>query len=75
MKTLQRFKLILMAAALILLVVVILQNTEAVSTEILFFSVSLPRALLLAVMAVIGFALGLLAAARSRSRSRSDQTK
>jgi uncharacterized integral membrane protein len=72
MKLLKRWKLFLIATLLILIVVVILQNTEAVRTEILFFSVTLPRALLLSVTTALGFAMGLVVAARSSREKKAD---
>lgn len=45
-----------------LVVVVVLQNTEPVDTRFLFATVSMPRALLLVLTLLAGFALGLLAA-------------
>ena len=48
----------------LLVLIVILQNTEAVETELLFISVSMPRAVLLFGALLIGFALGVLTAGR-----------
>lgn len=47
-------------AAIVLLVIVVLQNTAEVETKILFISVSMPRAVLLFVTALLGFVLGVL---------------
>ena len=63
--TMRRYKLYVSALALVLLVIVILQNTAAVETRILFFTLSMPRALLLALATLVGFILGLIAAGRS----------
>jgi putative membrane protein len=56
----QRFKLISTAILVLLGVIIILQNTEAVETRILFFSITMPRAILLMGTVCIGFALGIL---------------
>ena len=44
----------------VLVVIVVLQNTEAVETQLLFATVTMPRAVLLLTTALIGFALGIL---------------
>lgn len=51
--------------------IVILQNTESVQTNILFFSFTMPRAVLLFLTALIGFIIGLLSAL-SVGRKKSD---
>jgi len=56
-----RIKLIVAGVVAILATIVMFQNTEEVSTQILFWQFTLPRALLLVVMLVVGFLLGLLA--------------
>lgn len=53
------------AAALVILVV-IAQNTAQVETRILFMSITMPRALLLATMLAFGFVLGVLAPRRNK---------
>lgn len=55
---------LLIAALGILLVIIVLQNTEPTQTEILFFSFTMPRALLLFATAVVGFVLGVLSTFR-----------
>jgi len=45
----------------ILVIVVVLQNTAPVETHLLFMTVTMPRAALLALTTLVGFALGLLA--------------
>lgn len=54
-----RNKAITIAILAILAIIVILQNTESVRTNILFFSVDMPRALLLISTLIVGFVLGL----------------
>lgn len=64
-------KVLIAAALAILVLIVVLQNTETVETRILFTSISMPRAALLFGTLVIGFALGVLAAGRIVSKSKS----
>jgi uncharacterized integral membrane protein len=61
---LKRAKLVALVLLIALVIVVILQNTETVKTRLTFVEVSMPRALLLAVCLLIGFAGGLLFAGR-----------
>jgi uncharacterized integral membrane protein len=53
-----------MAIVALLVLIVVLQNTESVQTDVLFISISMPRAVLLFGTLVIGFLLGLLATLR-----------
>ena len=46
--------------AAVLLIIVILQNTAEVNTEILFFDVPMPHAVLLFTTAALGFVVGVL---------------
>lgn len=55
-------RIIAAVVLLALVVVLVLQNTEPVETRFLFATVSMPRALLLVLTLLVGFALGLLAA-------------
>jgi uncharacterized integral membrane protein len=54
----RRFKFVVVAVIVILAVILVLQNTEAVKTQLIFTSVTMPRALLLAVTFLLGFAVG-----------------
>ena len=45
--------------------IVILQNTASVETNILWYSITMPRAVLLLVTALVGFALGVIACLHS----------
>lgn len=58
----QRIKIIAAAALTILLLVVIAQNAEPVETRLLFATVTMPGAALLAIAGIVGFAIGLLTA-------------
>lgn len=61
-------RLILTGLAALLLIIIVLQNTAAVETQILFWPISMPRALLLALAMLVGFLLGLFAAHRRAAR-------
>ena len=67
-----RFKMISITILAILGVIIILQNMETVETQLLFFTIPMPRAVLLMVTTLIGFALGILV---SFFFQRKDQTK
>ncbi len=54
---------------LLLAAVIFLQNTETVDTRILFFTVSMPRAALLIISLLTGFAAGFATGAFYRARS------
>jgi putative membrane protein len=56
-----RLKLVAIAILALLGVIISLQNTAPVETKLLFFSITMPRAILLAGTTLIGFALGVLA--------------
>ena len=55
-------KLITAAVLAILGIIVIVQNTAPVETRILFFTLTMPRFVLLLITALLGFAVGLLTA-------------
>lgn len=55
-------KLIAAAVIALLGIIVIAQNTDPVETRILFFTVTMPRFILLLITALLGFAVGLLSA-------------
>ena len=67
-----RFKMISMTILAILGVIIILQNMETVETQLLFFTIPMPRAVLLMGTTLIGFALGILV---SFFFQRKEQTK
>ena len=56
----ERIKLVAIAVLALLGVIIILQNTEQVETKLLFWSITMPRAILLMGTTLIGFALGVL---------------
>lgn len=57
-----KIKLVTLMILAVLAVVLILQNTQAVATRLLFVTVSMPLAALLALTLLVGFAAGVLAA-------------
>lgn len=57
-----KLKLIALLVLSVLAIVLILQNTQAVETRLLFATVTMPRAALLALTLLIGFTCGVLAA-------------
>ena len=56
----KKVRLIVTLVLAVLVVIVVLQNTEAVETQLLFATVTMPRAVLLLITALIGFSLGIL---------------
>ena len=60
----QKIKLVVIAILAVLVLIVALQNTANVETNLLFATVTMPRAILLFVMLVIGFVIGWLSGAR-----------
>lgn len=56
----KQVKLILAIVLAVLGTVIILQNTASVETELLFVTVTMPRAVLLFVTLIIGFLSGVL---------------
>ena len=67
-------KSLLTATLLLLVIVVVLQNTEAVETKLLFFTVSMPRALLLMITLGVGVVAGLIFGTRLRGSSSKKDT-
>jgi uncharacterized integral membrane protein len=60
--TINKLKIVAIAVIALVVVVVALQNTQAVETKLLFFTVTMPNAALLFGTLVIGFAIGVLTA-------------
>jgi len=57
-----KLKLIAIGVLALIVLVVVLQNTQAVETNLLFLTVTLPNAALLFGTLIIGFAIGVLTA-------------
>ena len=62
----KRIKFIGIGVLFLLILIVVLQNTERVDTNILFFTITMPRALLLMATAAIGFIIGLMSSLKIR---------
>jgi len=60
----QKLKIAAIALLALLVLIVVLQNTEAVETNILFLSITMPRAALLFGALVVGFIIGVFTASR-----------
>ena len=56
----KKTKLILTVIVVVLMLIVVLQNTQSVETNLLFYTFSLPNALLLALTFASGTVVGLL---------------
>lgn len=65
-KTARNLKIAAVIIAAAILVVIIAQNTAQVETRILFATITMPRALLLAAVLVLGFGLGFVMGRRGR---------
>ena len=63
-----KLKLVALLVLAVLAIVLILQNTQAVATRLLFVTVSMPLAALLALTLLIGFAGGVLVALKVGKR-------
>jgi uncharacterized integral membrane protein len=61
-----KFKSAAVILTLVLALIVIFQNTETVTTRILFVSIEMPRVLLLAIMVIFGVILGFAGATKWR---------
>ncbi len=62
----RRTHALIIATLGILLLIIVLQNSEPTPTNILFFTFTMPRALLLFATALVGFIIGVLATFRLR---------
>lgn len=60
--TINKLKIVGIAAIVVIVVVVVLQNTQVVDTKLLFLTVTMPNAALLFGTLIIGFAIGVLTA-------------
>lgn len=53
-------KLIVIGVVAALVLILLFQNRQSVDTRLLFFTITMPRALLLAITAVLGFVAGVV---------------
>jgi len=56
--TMNKLKLVAIAVVSLVVLIVVLQNTQAVETNLLFLTVTMPNAALLFGTMIIGFAIG-----------------
>lgn len=68
MSTKARVKLIIGAILAVLVVIIMFQNTEQVSTRLLFWNLTLPHVVLLLLMFVFGVVLGFVATTMRQKR-------
>ncbi len=59
-------KLILIMIMLVLFAIAVLQNTQPVALKFLFWSVSMPRAILILICALVGLVLGIFFSVRAK---------
>ena len=64
----EKIKLIVAITAVLLVVIVILQNTQPVATRLLFFTITMPNAVLIGISLLIGVASGMLVALTSSGK-------
>ena len=57
-----QIRIVIAVVVAILVIVVVLQNTQTVETKLLLVTITMPRAVLLFVTLLVGFALGLITA-------------
>ena len=60
--TMNKLKLVAIAVISLVVLIVVLQNTQAVETNLLFLTITMPNAALLFGTLIIGFAIGVLTA-------------
>lgn len=58
--TINKLKIVGVAAVVLIVLVVVLQNTQTVETNLLFLTVTMPNAALLFGTFIVGFAIGVL---------------
>ncbi len=63
-----RIKIVTVAVVAVLVLIIVLQNTETVDTQLLFFSITMPRAASLFGTLLIGFILGVVSPYRLSKR-------
>ena len=53
----------------LLILIIVLQNTQSVETELLFMKVTMPRALLLFIILLVGFVVGIVTTSNFMTKS------
>ena len=61
-------KLVFFVILLVLFIIALLQNTPPVSLKFLFWAISMPRALLILISAIVGLILGILFTLRASKK-------
>ncbi len=56
----KKMKTIIIIVLTLLVLIVILQNTQAVETKLLLLKITMPKALLIIITLLVGFALGVI---------------
>lgn len=64
----KKAKLVLIIILIALGAIIVLQNTAEVETRILWYSITMPRAVLLLVTGIVGFAVGVIACMGTRKK-------
>lgn len=67
----KNIKLVFAVIAIVLVLIIIFQNTQQVETRLLFFTFSMPNAVLIAVTFAIGLVVGWLLAITARWKKKS----
>ncbi len=70
---LKHIRIIVAAILAILVLIVVLQNLETVETPILFWTIPMPRAVLIFVAMLMGFAAGILTAGWLRRNKKKEK--
>ncbi|HUW20057.1 MAG TPA: LapA family protein [Sedimentisphaerales bacterium] len=65
----KRVKITIAIVVSLLALIIVLQNTQMVETRLLFFTIAMPRALLLIVTFLVGFAMGVISASLLTGKS------
>jgi len=64
-------RMIIATVVVVLVIIVLLQNTQQVETRLLFVTITMPRAILLACTMLIGFVIGLVVVGRAKRKKAS----
>lgn len=64
----KKTKTIFIIVLALLVLIVILQNTQSIETKLLFLTITMPKALLIIVSLLVGFALGVIVASLLKAK-------
>jgi len=64
----KKVKAVIIIVLTLVVLIVVLQNTQAVETRLLFLTVTMPKAILIILTLLIGFAIGVIVASLLRAR-------